>query len=265
MEQLQLQYVDLGVPRVMDLKHELSVGRTEGNDLILNHPSVSLQLAKFELRGDHWRVIDLKSTNGVKVNGNLVSEAQVAAGEKLSIGSVLIDVRALPSVDFNADSMFDNPSGTVIRRISDFNSEFGLDISELVDKGPVTRPPSQPGVREPAESREKTFQFLVQVAKALLASEELQVLLTTVMDIIFRYLPVERGLIILFDEEGNPIPKLTKFIDGAEQQDIPISRTILKMVAQQQEALMTSNALEDARLLGGQSIAIHGSQSTMCV
>jgi adenylate cyclase len=105
----------------------------------------------------------------------------------------------------------------------------------------------------------------VQVAKALLASEELQVVLTTVMDIIFRYLPVERGLIILFDEEGNPIPKLTKFIEGAEQQDIPISRTILKMVSQQQVALMTSNALEDARLLGGKSIAIHGIRSAMCV
>jgi adenylate cyclase len=265
MEQLQLHYVDLGVPRVMDLKHELSVGRTEGNDLILNHPSVSRKHAKFELRGDHWWVIDLKSTNGVKVNGNLVTEAQVAAGEKLSIGSVLIDVRALPSVDFNADSMFDNPSGTVIRRISDFNSEFGLDIAELADKGPVVRPPSQPGVREPAVSREKIFQVLVQVAKALLASEELQVVLTTVMDIIFRYLPVERGLIILFDEDGNPVPKLTKFIEGAEQQDIPISRTILKMVSQQQVALMTSNALEDARLLGGKSIAIHGIRSAMCV
>ena len=265
MEQLQLHYVDLGVPRVMDLKHELSVGRTEGNDLILNHPSVSRKHAKFELRGDHWWVLDLKSTNGVKVNGNLVTEAQVAAGDKLSIGSVLIDARALPSVDFNADSMFDNPSGTVIRRISDFNSEFGLDIAELADKGPVTRPPSQPGIREPAVSREKIFQVLVQVAKALLASEELQVVLTTVMDIIFRYLPVERGLIILFDEDGNPVPKLTKFIEGAEQQDIPISRTILKMVSQQQVALMTSNALEDARLLGGKSIAIHGIRSAMCV
>src|SRR5438270_10679690 len=265
MEQLQLHYVDLGVPRVMDLKHELSVGRTEGNDLILNHPSVSRKHARFELRGDNWWIVDLKSTNGVKLNGNLVTEAQVAAGDKLSVGSVLLDARAMPSVDFNADSMFDNPSGTVIRRISDFNSEFGLDIAEIMDKVPVTRPPSQPGLREPAVSREKIFQVLVQVAKALLASEELQVVLTTVMDIIFRYLPVERGLIILFDEEGNPVPKLTKFIDGAEQQDIPISRTILKMVAQQQVALMTSNALEDARLLGGKSIAIHGIRSAMCV
>ena len=265
MEQLQLHYVDLGVPRVLDLKHELSVGRTEGNDLILNHPSVSRKHARFDLRGEHWWVVDLKSTNGVKVNGNLVTEAQVGAGDKISIGSVLVDARALPSVDFNADSMFDNPSGTVIRRISDFNSEFGLDIAEILDKKAPPRPPSHPGVREPAVSREKIFQVLVQVAKALLSSEELQEVLTTVMDIIFRYLPVERGLIILFDEDGNPVPKLTKFIEGAEQQDIPISRTILKMVSQQQVALMTSNALEDARLLGGKSIAIHGIRSAMCV
>src|SRR5260370_40526989 len=84
------------------------------------------------------------------------------------------------------------------------------------------------------------------------------------MDTIFKYLPVERGLILLFDDEGNPVPKLTKFIEGADAHDIPISRTILKMVAQQQVALMTSNALEDARLLGGKSIAIHRIRSAMC-
>jgi hypothetical protein len=85
------------------------------------------------------------------------------------------------------------------------------------------------------------------------------------MDMIFKYLPVERGLIILFDDAGNPVPKLTKFLEEVEGQDIPISRTILKMVAEQQVSLMTSNALEDARLLGGKSIAIHGIRSAMCV
>jgi len=267
MEQLQVHYVDLGVPRVSDLKGDLSVGRTEGNDIVLNHPSVSRKHAKFELRADKWWVVDLKSTNGVKVNGNLITEAQVVAGDKISVGSVLLDLKALPSVNFSSESMFDNPSGTVIRRISDFNSEFGLDVAEALDKAPAPRrPPSEPGTRkaEPAASREKIFQVLVQVAKVLLETEELNDVLTTVMDIIFKYLPVERGLIILFDEDGNPVPKLTKFREGADAQDIPISRTILNMVAQQQVALMTSNALEDARLLGGKSIAIHGIRSAMC-
>ncbi len=96
MGQLQLNYVDLGVPKVMDLTHDLSVGRADGNDLILNHPSVSRNHAKFELRGEHWWVVELKSTNGVKVNGNLITEAQVAAGDRISVGSVIVDVGALP-------------------------------------------------------------------------------------------------------------------------------------------------------------------------
>ena len=261
-DQLQVHYIDLGVPRFMDLRGPLSIGRTEGNDLILNHPSVSRKHARFEPRSNAWWVIDLKSTNGVKVNGNLVTEAQVHSGDVIHIGSVQLDVKALPSVDFSGDSMFENASGTVIRRISDFNSEFGLDVSGV--RSP--RIPSEPGSKAaPGFTREKIFQVLVQVAKAMLETEDLNGLLETVMDMIFRYLPVERGLIILFDEAGNPVPKLTKFLDDAEQQDIPISRTILKMVAEQQVSLMTSNALEDARLLGGKSIAIHGIRSAMCV
>ena len=265
MDQLQIHYVDLGVPRVTDLKEDMSVGRTEGNDLVLNHPSVSRKHARVEARGGVWWIVDLKSTNGVKVNGNLIAESQINAGDKILIGSVQLDVKTMPSVEFTGESMFDNPSGTVIRRISDFNSEFGLDLSE-VQEAAAARPLSEPGFKpEPSVTREKIFQVLVQVARSLLQTEELQALLHIVMDMIFKYLPVERGLIILFDESGNPVPKLTKFIEGADAHDIPISRTILKMVAEQQVALMTSNALEDARLLGGKSIAIHGIRSAMCV
>ena len=262
-DQFQIHYVDLGVPRVTDLRPVLSIGRTEGNDIILNHPSVSRKHARIEQRGEHFWIVDLKSTNGVKLNGNLVTEAQINAGDKVHIGSVQLEAKALPAVEFSAESMFDNPSGTVIRRISDFNSEFGLDMAEAAATG---RAPSEPGTKAaPGVTREKIFQVLVQVAKAMLQSEDLQSLLETVMDMIFKYLPVERGLIILFDEQGNPVPKLTKFLEDADTQDIPISRTILKMVAEQQVSLMTSNALEDARLLGGKSIAIHGIRSAMCV
>src|SRR5919205_3334400 len=156
MELLQVHYVDLGVPRLSDLKGDLSVGRTEGNDIVLNHPSVSRKHAKFEIRGDQWWIVDLKSTNGVKVNGNLVSEAQINPGDKILIGSVQLELKRLPSVNFTGESMFDNPSGTVIRRISDFNSEFGLDLAEL--EKPVPRAPSDAGMREVAASREKVFQ-----------------------------------------------------------------------------------------------------------
>jgi adenylate cyclase len=258
MDRLQLHYVESGVPRVIDLRGEdLLIGRTEGNDLVLNHPSVSRRHARIEQRDQRWWIVDLNSTNGVKVNGTLINEMAVANGQVILVGSVQLEVRSTPSVDFSDESMFDNPSGTVIRRISDFNSEFGLDLSEIA------------GVRAQKvaadDSREKIFAVLVQVARVLLESEDLSSLLNTVTDIIFKYLPVERGLLILFDEQGNPVPKVARFREGSIEQDIPISRTILKMVSEQQVSLLTSNALEDARLLGGKSIAIHGIRSAMCV
>lgn len=266
MDQIQLHYIDLGVPKDFELNRDsFDIGRTEGNDLVLNHPSVSRRHARLEKRDSAWWVLDLKSTNGVKLNDSPVTEARLKQGDRIMIGSVQLDVRAMPKVDFSDDSPFDNPSGTVIRRISDFNSEFGLDVADLkaaAKSKPDSATQAQVG---PAAQREKIMAVLVQVAKVLLQQEELNSVLNTVMDIIFRYLPVERGLLILFDENGNPVPKLTKFIEGSEGQDIPISRTILKMVAEQQVSLLTANALEDSRLLGGKSIAIHGIRSAMCV
>src|SRR5437868_14272946 len=109
-EQLQIHYVDLGVPRVTDLKSDLAVGRTEGNDLVLNHPSVSRKHARFEARNSAWLIIDLELTNGVKVYGNLIIESQVNACDKILIGSVQRDLKALASVDFAGVSMFESVS-----------------------------------------------------------------------------------------------------------------------------------------------------------
>src|SRR5687768_6642453 len=171
MDQIQLHYVDLGVPRVFDIKGDVaSIGRTEGNDLVLNHPSVSRRHAKLERRDTKWWVVDLGSTNGVKINGNPIKESQVNPGDTILVGSVQLEARALPSVDFSDDSPFDNPSGTVMRRISDFNSEFGLDVADMAQQvaagSGVSRPASLPGMApSTAVTREKIFSVLVQVAR----------------------------------------------------------------------------------------------------
>ena len=87
MEQLQIHYVDLGVPRVTDLKADMSIGRTEGNDLVLNHPSVSRRHAELERTPDgRWLVRDLRSRNGTRVNGEVVNEQALRPGDLVQIG-----------------------------------------------------------------------------------------------------------------------------------------------------------------------------------
>ena len=64
MDQLQIHYVDLGVPRITDLKSDLSIGRTEGNDLVLNHPSVSRVQAGIKEVDNAYYVFSLRPKNG---------------------------------------------------------------------------------------------------------------------------------------------------------------------------------------------------------
>ena len=154
-------------PRTHDVSEGASIGRIEGNDIVIDHPSVSRRHATVQLRGEDWWVVDLGSANGLKINGRATKEARIVPGDTIAIGSVpfkveeapQVKVQPGPHVEFN-DSMFEE-SGTVMRKISDFNLEFGLDPS--VAAAPQTA--TAPGTERAIVTREKIFSVLVQVAK----------------------------------------------------------------------------------------------------
>src|SRR5688572_26189399 len=70
----------------------LTIGRLVGNDLTLNHPAVSRTHAGIkEERGEYW-VFNLSNANGTILNGALVDQAPLAAGDILQIGPFTIFV-----------------------------------------------------------------------------------------------------------------------------------------------------------------------------
>jgi len=58
-------------------KTEIIIGRHKSCDIVLNHGNVSSQHCKLVLSEGYWYVLDLHSTNGVKVNGNRVTDYRV--------------------------------------------------------------------------------------------------------------------------------------------------------------------------------------------
>ena len=56
---------------------ELSVGRVQGNDLMLQKGNVSKRHARLLYRDGRFIVTDLKSTNGTYVNGRKITSALV--------------------------------------------------------------------------------------------------------------------------------------------------------------------------------------------
>lgn len=64
------------------------LGRTDDNDIILEHRSVSRNHAKLVREGERVRILDLKSANGVLVNGEEVEQHVLKAGDVIELGRV---------------------------------------------------------------------------------------------------------------------------------------------------------------------------------
>lgn len=64
----------------------LTIGRLTGNDLVLNHPTVSRTHAGIkEVNGDYW-VFNLSNANGTLLNGALVDNVPLADDDLIQIG-----------------------------------------------------------------------------------------------------------------------------------------------------------------------------------
>ncbi|HSN83625.1 MAG TPA: ATPase, T2SS/T4P/T4SS family [Polyangiales bacterium] len=83
-----------GVRRRLDFsKPELTVGRVQGNDIVLAKRNVSKQHAKLTLKDNQAIVVDLNSTNGTWVNGRkITSPYPLKQGDKIYIADFILTV-----------------------------------------------------------------------------------------------------------------------------------------------------------------------------
>ncbi len=71
-------------------KASLVIGRTEENDVLLNHRSISRHHAKIVRDGEHYTIVDLQSANGIRVNGEDYERIELNAGDVIELGHVKI-------------------------------------------------------------------------------------------------------------------------------------------------------------------------------
>ena len=75
--------------KVFDLTGpELSVGRLPDNQIQVEHASVSGHHGVLKLDGQDYRIKDLDSTNGTRVNGERVGEQKLRRNDLLRLGNI---------------------------------------------------------------------------------------------------------------------------------------------------------------------------------
>ncbi len=64
------------------------IGRTDENDVVINHRSISRHHAKIVREGDRYTIVDLQSANGVRVNNEDYERIELHAGDVVELGHV---------------------------------------------------------------------------------------------------------------------------------------------------------------------------------
>ena len=244
---LELIYEDADGNHRVPIRGALTFGRSSDNDIVLRDFSVSRYHARVDFEDGVVRVTDLDSTNGVKINETMVASGPLAAGDRLSVGSFVL----LVEDSFDSDSGLS--SATLLRPLSEFNEDYGLE-------GPAASTSSAD-----AGGRQRVFEVLAQVGKTLIEVGDLEPVLEQVMNVVFEQLLVDRGFIVLFDGEGEPKLECFRTRESTDvAPEVPISRTILDTVTRQKVAILTNDAQSDQRFEAGRSIRIHQIRSAMC-
>ena len=66
----------------------MAVGRIDGNEVQIVHGSISSRHAELVLEGQEYRVRDLESTNGTRVNDEKVTDALLQDRDRLQFGQI---------------------------------------------------------------------------------------------------------------------------------------------------------------------------------
>jgi adenylate cyclase len=261
----QVLFETEGRSQVFDVRKEITaIGRAADNDIVLNDFSVSRRHALLKKEDDGWVLYDNQSTNGVKVNDRAVPRAVVADGDEAVIGTFVLRFREDPGIPMpGGDRLFDSTS-TCIRPIAEFNEDYGLEPG--IAKPIADSTAGRKRVALDVAYKNRVFEILVQVAKALISADDLATVLEKVMDLIFEFLPADRGFLLL-SEDGSLQLRISRFKSkkrSTADGQAPYSRTIIDMVVRDKVAILTSDAQSDQRFESGESIRMQQIRSAMC-
>lgn len=69
-------------------KPAIVIGRTDDNDVTINHRSISRHHAKVVRENGRYAIVDLQSSNGVRVNGEEYGKVELRRGDLIDLGHV---------------------------------------------------------------------------------------------------------------------------------------------------------------------------------
>jgi serine phosphatase RsbU (regulator of sigma subunit) len=263
-------------PFVVELtKMRMTVGRSVRNDICLEDPFSSRVHAELRCEGESCWLTDLGSANGTFVNGvRVTGTVQLFPGDRVQIGESLMEVQAAAGMTLATSATIIGervPTEEVIA-----TPETTLSSADRVAVAPdllsVIETVRSVGTAEQPTGIERSKELLgviSQVGNTLLSQQSLDEVLHQIVGLVLGAVPADRAFLLLRESgEGDLVCKVASY-RGREpskgEQAVKISRSITEEVIGRGKAVLTSDALSDARFRQRESIILSGVRSIMAV
>ncbi|MBW2029288.1 MAG: GAF domain-containing protein [Deltaproteobacteria bacterium] len=273
---------DKGDPFTYEIRKDvLSIGRSMGNDVLLPDSAVSRKHAQLKKTREGYLLIDMGSQNGTFVNGTLVSRRLLRPADLILIGSYKLtfleesqkpsDLLKKPEPLFH--ETLDQREEEVLQNVgpgSESEPDQRLLVSVKAEEAALKRDIDKAGISEfkDLEKSNKILFVLYQISRQLNTAQDFDTLLNTIMDSIFQVIDADHGFVALLgDRPGELVPKVVKYRNQSDGlgQELRISRTIIDKVVKEKVSVLTSNAMEDRRFEGAESVLMQNIRSVMSV
>jgi signal transduction histidine kinase len=229
----------------------VTIGRGDDQAICIRHRSLSRSQARIEPSEGRFFIVDLGSKNGTLVNGVRVQRKEVRHGDTITFGDLDLVFRSEPDAASHRGTTLQPHATRALLRspITRLAGERGSEGSGAA------------GAR--AESRLRT---LIEVTKLLPVSDDIDALLRKILDLVFQILDVDRGVILLLDEQtGKLEPRVVKTTHPVPDGRPIYSQKIVQYVLEKSVAALFSDAAHDPRLDTARSVVMQSICASMCV
>jgi len=227
------------------------LGRHPECDVVLDAGAVSRQHARILRDGDDLKIEDLKSRNGTFVNGKQIAGATpIADGDLLRICDLEFSVHAEQPQALYDSTMLKTGGSTFGVMLMDDPDGSTRAVTSKIDM----RAGSGGGAL--TTSAEVRLSAVLEIVQSLGKAVSVDEVLPKVLDTLFSiFVQADRGFIVLRDKNGGLIPKWIKTRHADMQETFRISRTVMREVMENRQALISLDASSDERFESAQSVA----------
>jgi phosphoserine phosphatase RsbU/P len=249
----------------------LRIGRSSGNDLVLQDLNVSRTHAEVVRRSEGYYVLDSGGKNGTFVNDRRIDDpVLLRPGDRVRVGSTTLVFNGAPAspVEFSSRPL-STGSDTKFLPADEIRTPALANLQLMLEVTPTPAPYLTAAARSAAAQRDApasnpALGIILEANEQLVFHRPLAEMFDTIMGLARRAVPFERGLLMLL-EGDRLVPQVILVPPDEAGRMISISRTIADRVMLRKESVLASDAQFDERFRQGESVEAQHLRSVMCV